>query len=58
MIRIEVKFENYDMSWWMRIQKWCYALKMYVMHPISYLQGVGPGFATPALDGGFVEGTY
>jgi hypothetical protein len=51
----EVKFEKYDMSWWMRIHKWAYALKMYVMHPITYLQGVGPGFATPALDGGLLR---
>lgn len=51
----EVKYEKYDMSWWMRIHKWCYALKMYVVHPITYLQGVGPGFASPALDGGLLR---
>ena len=53
--QIEVKYENYDMSWWMRIHKWCYALKMYVTHPITYIQGVGPGFATAALDGGLLR---
>lgn len=50
-----VRFENYDMSWWMRIHKWCYALKIYSQHPECYLQGIGPGFAMAALDGGFVR---
>jgi len=50
-----VKMGSYDMSWWIRIQKWCYALKVYVMHPECYLQGVGPGFTTAALDGGFLR---
>ncbi len=45
----------YDMSWWIRIQKWCYALKIYYLNPQCYLQGIGPGFAMPALDGGFVR---
>jgi hypothetical protein len=53
--QLEVKYENYDMSWWMRIHKWCYALKTYVTHPLNYIQGVGPGFATPALDGGLLR---
>lgn len=44
-----------DMSWWIRIQKWCYALKIYVSHPITYLQGVGPGFAFAGLDGGYLR---
>lgn len=46
---------NYDMSWWLRIHKWCYALKMYYTNPECYLQGLGPGFAKAALDGGFVR---
>lgn len=46
---------NYDMSWWMRIHKWCYALKIYVTHPECYLQGIGPGTFTAALDGGFLR---
>lgn len=50
-----VKYEAYDMSWWMRIHKWCYALKIYYLHPECWLQGVGPGFATAALDGGFLR---
>lgn len=45
----------YDMSWWMRIHKWCYALKIYYLHPECYLQGVGPGFAMGGLDGGFLR---
>jgi len=44
-----------DASWWMRIHKWCYALKLYVMHPVCWLQGIGPGFAMAALDGGFLR---
>lgn len=50
-----VKFDAYDMSWWMRIHKWIYALKIYLTHPECYLQGVGPGFAMAALDGGFIR---
>ncbi len=44
-----------DTSWWMRIHKWCYVLKIYWLHPESWLQGVGPGFAMPALDGGYLR---
>lgn len=44
-----------DMSWWMRIRKWCYVLKIYVMHPETYLQGVAPGFAFAGLDGGYLR---
>lgn len=44
-----------DMSWWMRIRKWCYVLKIYVTHPETYLQGVGPGFAFAGLDGGYLR---
>lgn len=50
-----VRNQNYDTSWWMRIHKWCYALKTYYMHPESYLSGLGPGFAMTALDGGFLR---
>jgi len=50
-----VSFDAYDMSWWMRIHKWCYALKIYYLNPECYAQGVGPGFAMAALDGGFVR---
>lgn len=46
---------KYDASWWMRIHKWCYALKIYVLHPQCWLQGVGPGFAMGALDGGYLR---
>jgi len=53
--RESVKFGSYDMSWWMRIHKWIYATKIYYLHPECYLQGVGPGFAMAALDGGFVR---
>lgn len=44
-----------DESWWIRIHKWMYALKIYLSHPECYLQGVGPGFGTAALDGGLLR---
>jgi hypothetical protein len=47
--------DGYDVSWWLRIHKWIYALKIYVYHPECYLHGVGPGFAWSALDGGFLR---
>lgn len=53
--RENVRNENYDTSWWIRIHKWCYALKIYLSHPECYLQGIGPGFAMSALDGGFLR---
>ncbi len=46
---------NYDMSWWMRIHKWIYVLKAYISNPVCYLQGLGPGFAWAALDGGLLR---
>lgn len=45
----------HDTSWWMRIHKWCYAAKLYWQHPECWLQGIGPGFAMAALDGGFLR---
>lgn len=53
--RENVRNQNYDTSWWIRIHKWCYALKIYWEHPESYLTGIGPGFAMAALDGGFLR---
>lgn len=50
-----VKFEAYDMSWWMRAHKWIYAFKIYWLHPECWIQGVGPGFAMAALDGGWLR---
>lgn len=47
--------EKFDQSWWMRLNKWAYALKIYLMHPECYLQGIGPGFAFAALDGGLLR---
>ena len=46
---------NQDMSWWIRIHKWVYSLKMYLLHPFTYLQGVGPGFGLAAVDGGYIR---
>lgn len=50
-----VAYGDYDMSWWVRIHKWCYALRTYVHNPICYLQGLGPGFTGMALDGGLLR---
>lgn len=50
-----VEFEAYDKSWWMRIHKWVYAFKIYYINPECWLQGVGPGFAMAALDGGWLR---
>jgi hypothetical protein len=47
--------ETQDESWFIRIHKWAYAFKAYVMHPECYLQGIGPGFSGAALDGGLVR---
>jgi hypothetical protein len=47
--------QAYDLSWWMRLHKWIYALKVYLEHPACYLQGIGPGFCGPALDGGYLR---
>jgi hypothetical protein len=52
---IHLTVGDYDMSWWMRIHKWCYALKIYVTHPECYLQGIGPGACSAALDGSFLR---
>lgn len=50
-----ISSEHYDMSWWIRIQKWLFAVKCYVMNPECYLQGLGPGFCGAALDGGILR---
>lgn len=47
--------ENYDMSWWLRIHKWTYIVKAFVTTPFVYLQGLGPGTAWSALDGGWLR---
>ncbi len=46
---------RYDISWWLRIHKWIYVMKSYAYHPICYLQGLGPGYAWTALDGGWLR---
>jgi len=53
--RESVSLGAHDASWWMRIHKWCYALKLYVQHPECWILGIGPGFAMAALDGGFLR---
>ncbi|MEC7838955.1 MAG: hypothetical protein VX777_02825 [Chlamydiota bacterium] len=47
--------KSQDESWWIRIHKWLYALKIYSQHPESYLQGIGPGFAMAGMDGGILR---
>lgn len=46
---------SYDVSWWMRIHKWVFIMKAYVSNPECWLQGLGPGFAGSALDGGILR---
>jgi hypothetical protein len=50
-----IEYGEYDMSWWIRIHKWCYAVKTYVTNPACYLQGIGPGATGMALDGGLLR---
>lgn len=50
-----VSSENYDVSWWIRIHKWLFAAKSYLLNPECYLQGLGPGFCGAALDGGLLR---
>lgn len=50
-----VQAQSYDMSWWIRIHKWLFMTKTYWETPESYLQGVGPGYAGAALDGGLLR---
>jgi hypothetical protein len=47
--------ETYDMSWFIRIHKWLFMAKSYFEHPENYLQGLGPGYAGAALDGGLLR---
>lgn len=47
--------KNYDMSWWLRIHKWLFMAKSYWENPECYLQGLGPGYAGAALDGGLLR---
>lgn len=49
------KKRNYDPSWKIRIHKWIYAAKSYLSLPLVYFQGLGPGFAGSALDGGILR---
>lgn len=46
---------NYDMSWFLRLHKWLFMVKSYVNNPECYLQGLGPGYAGAALDGGLLR---
>lgn len=50
-----VKATNYDVSWWLRIHKWLFMTKSYLENPACYLQGLGPGYAGVALDGGLLR---
>lgn len=51
----EIESTHYDMSWWIRVHKWLFMIKSYVENPESYLQGLGPGYAGAALDGGILR---
>ncbi|MFI0435889.1 MAG: hypothetical protein ACH350_09245 [Parachlamydiaceae bacterium] len=52
---LSLESKNYDMSWFIRIHKWLFMIKSYVESPGSYLQGLGPGYAGAALDGGLLR---
>lgn len=52
---VKQDLENEDTSWWIRIHKWLYGLKIYYLHPELYLFGIGPGFAMAGLDGGLLR---
>lgn len=44
-----------DGSWFIRMHKWCYALKSFASYPSAYLIGLGPGSFGVALDGGLLR---
>jgi uncharacterized membrane protein len=46
---------KYDMSWFIRMHKWCFAIKSFIFHPHAYFIGLGPGFCGSALDGGLLR---
>lgn len=50
-----MEYKNYDMSWFIRIHKWLFMSKSYFESPECYLQGLGPGYAGAALDGGILR---
>jgi hypothetical protein len=50
-----ISSQDYDVSWWIRIHKWLFALKLYLNHPECLLQGIGPGSCGAALDGGMLR---
>ena len=50
-----VEFNEFDLSWWLRIHKWMYVVKIFCFYPQCWLQGIGPGFAFSALDGGLLR---
>jgi len=47
--------ESHDLSWLIRLHKWCYAMVYFLKHPESYLLGIGPGCCKSALDGGILR---
>ncbi len=44
-----------DLSLFIRLHRWFFALKVYLYNPQSYLFGIGPGFGSAAIDGGWVR---
>jgi hypothetical protein len=44
-----------DASWAIRLVKWTYMLKLWVMTPFAWLIGLGPGVSGPALDGAWLR---
>lgn len=44
-----------DLSWLMRVAKWSYAIKQWLLSDTTILIGVGSGYWGPALDGGWLR---
>jgi hypothetical protein len=47
--------DDSDMSWVMRVSKWCVAVKLWMRDSTSPIFGVGPGGIGVALDGGWLR---
>jgi O-Antigen ligase len=47
--------DDSDMSWVMRVSKWCVAIKLWMRDSTSPIFGVGPGGIGIALDGGWLR---
>jgi hypothetical protein len=51
----EDETESLDLSWALRLIKWGYMIKLWVLNPFSWLIGLGPGVCGPSLDGAWLR---